>query len=307
MAKAQMVLDSLTPRVNSVVVKFHFSYKAGYAIRKNESIRLYYDHTSSVTGSDAYVTIPIILESDSPSNYNTVYNSSVGYIVTYEWTRPNNQSYTKYWFQLRMQLYVSPNAAQQVPVTPYKKWTTYRNPKNPSVTELTSAGSVQPLFSVKQYTNKHDVTEDGETYSVWDTDWIDFTDCITFPSYDVNYEDINEDWDDANYTTHRIRVRKRVTGKFSMLFDSLARYNQFMQLLKWSRERNGNGEAYVELRMQVNNEVNEYSNTYSSFATDRCMEEEGLFFIKIDSNPWVIPKVGHYNQYSPINVTVQQA
>lgn len=370
MANAKLVLDSVTPRIETAIIKFHVYAKPGYFVPG--PLRLYYSSrksfstASTIKSTFNYTEIAL----DDPNLTRLGYDPSEGTYFSYVWSKPF-QDKTKYWIQLRMQVYtydgdatlsgsVGSNASTGITgfnlsgfdanaistsnssssssssssgsssgvtggsagsivgssvasaiassislgdFVPYKKWTTYRNPKTAMPMEFGIPGPSQPLFEIATYTNYHK-EEDSDDW-IYDTDWEDFTDLIALPSYDVNYEDITETWDDANYVSHITRVRKRISGKFSLWFSDLTRYNTFIKRLKENRERNGEGEAYVMLRLQVNNEIDEEST--DSLSTNRPVRETGIFTIKMDSNPWVAPIFGHYDRYSAVNITIQQA
>ena len=119
---------------------------------------------------------------------------------------------------------------------------------------------------------------------------------------------MNEDWDDADYRTHRIVTRRKITGKFEMIFPTITRQKEFFYLLDRSKELNGEGNAYVDLRVMVNNVLDVKKNaTLSDIADTQCINYQGRFFIKIDNNAWVQPIYGHYDKYSPLSVTIQEA
>ena len=312
MAKGKIVLDSVTTKTQTAIIKFHYDYKPGYIVPTSFTtpgdipIRLYYSTRKSfgkaTTIKSTFNYTEIALQNNPDIVYNG-YVSGEGYYWTYTWTKPV-QDKTKYWIQLRMQLYVLGDGLLNY--KKYKSFTTYRNPKIAEDYEFDEPRPNQPLFEVLSYTNPHpEDEEDPSSDIIYDTEWLDFTDLISLPTYDVNYEDVTESWDDANYVSHVTRVRKRVTGKFSLWFSDLARYNLLMVTLKNNRERNGEGDAYVRLRLQVNNEIDEES-TYEA-ATNRPVRESGIFTIKMDSNPWTAPIYGHYDKYQAVSVSVQQA
>ena len=312
MAKATIRLVSITPKdLNTVIIRFTFSYKSGYIVKYNDdwflpapnsgSVRLYYGPTYNVTNESNYTTVQMYTSTEGGHTKNCVYSPTGLYTCTFEWTKPQElSSYQKIYVQLRMQLY-------DVGGQPYKHYCTYKSPKNnPSPVEFVIPGPTQPLFQVAAYSNPHEITEeDGITHIAYEKEWVDFTNNVTLPSYDINYEDVNEDWEDANYFTHRIRVRSKITGKLDLLFSDLARYNQFIHLIKKSKECNGNGTAYVELKLQINDDLDERTGT--ELNSMRCTFEEGLFFVKMDSNPWVAPVFGHYDKYQAISLSINEA
>ena len=161
----------------------------------------------------------------------------------------------------------------------------------------------QHLFKIAKYV----LNNEGTDYFVnFDDKDIDFTDCITLPSYDVSREDVTESWDDANYDQHILVPTRKIKGKFSMLFPSMERYNEFLYYIAQAKQHNvWSPNACVLLHVQVNNEL-DYNFKYTDVQHAAAVHEQGNFTIKIDSNPWVKPIVGHFDKYSPINVTIEQ-
>jgi len=326
MAKAQITLLGITPKPSdpsTVIIKFTCKAKAGYRIRLSDSyggpprsdsgsVRLYYSVSEDVPVSKScpFTTLEMSL------TYNTVKTDDGGYKSEIEWTLPSGTTLTdnKIWFQLRLGIYRDLSGYNAIGTTQwaednhYKHYSTYKSPANPSMYVFKPFSINQPLFQVASYSNPRTITEDGETYDVYDKDWIDFTDCIALPSYDVNYEEVAEDWEDANYITHRIAVRNKIVGKFELWFSDRERYNKFFYLIKKNRELNGNGTAYVELQLQVNDDLGPLKgSSESDYANMPTAFEQGIFFLKIDSNPWSIPVYGHYDKYQAIGVSIQQA
>ena len=72
-----------------------------------------------------------------------------------------------------------------------------------------------------------------------------------------------------------------------------------------SKELNGDGNAYVDLEVHLNNVLDVKKNV--DLNTTQCINYKGKFFIKIDNNAWVQPIYGHYDKYSPLSVTIQEA
>lgn len=177
--------------------------------------------------------------------------------------------------------------------------------KTGSQTQITSSAIIvsedenkRTLFQITKY-------RWNEGNSQYDRSFIDFTNCITLPSYEVNREDVTETWDDANYDQHVIVPTRKIKGKFSMLFPSMERYNEFMDLIYQAKMLNDwSPGACVRLRVQVNNEL-DYNNSVN-IAKAIPVHEIGNFTIKIDNNPWVKPVFGHFDRYSPLNVTIEQ-
>lgn len=314
MAKGEITLDgAYLKNSTTAIIKFHCNCKNAYHIKLSDSygtysahsgsVRLYYSTTSTVTKDSDYTTMQMDLTT------NTTYVSGRGYVSVIEWPLPAQN--TTYYVQLRMRLYENDDNDPWRYTVGY--YASYRAPESPSAingTEPTPSHDPdkanQPLFMVAEYTDKQTIIDEGGViHDQWHKEFKDFTQYVELPSYDVNYEDINEDWDDANYVTHRIRVRSKITGKLDLRFSDLRSYNYFMTLLKQSKERNGKGTAYVELQVQINDDPDEYTN--SDLSKQRCTFKEGYFFVKLDSNPWVAPVFGHYDKYQAISLSITEA
>lgn len=296
-----------------------FKYNPEYSFT-DESLRVYYTTTPG-QGNASYVnivppgsssTVEYKLEADSwqdpyktaANNYIEIAASSLINIATraikglsndyttVRFTIPNLSANTTYYTRAWIRLFNSAG-------TKVKK--TYKSPsvENERLVITTQYGDEeQPLFCVPRY-------EQIGSSDLYSLNWVDYTDCIKLPSYDVNSEDINEDWDDANYETHRIVTRKRISGKFEMIFPTFTRYKEFLNYLELSKQLNGSGIAYVELKVHVNNVLDTRADV--NIANTRCINYIGKFFIKIDNNAWVQPIHGHYDKYSPLSITIQEA
>lgn len=59
-------------------------------------------------------------------------------------------------------------------------------------------------------------------------DSTDYTNNIINESYEVQDNDVYQSWTDANFITHREKVRTKVEGKFTMRFRSLSTYQNFV-------------------------------------------------------------------------------
>lgn len=292
MAKASIEIKDITPAVSSCTIKFLFKIKAGYQTADYDGIRLYYSTTGSPTKENDYLPITI---SQLPEVKPV---SGVGIYCTYTFNNPTGAN--TIYIQLRMKITSTDGSYES-------KYASYKSNMVPIT--FRQAGLVQPLFCICRYYNKHtEIGDDDVEYEVWDKMFVDYTQYVELPSYDVNYEDVNEDWEDANYFTHRIRVRSKITGKLDLRFSDLAKYNEFIYLLKKSKENNGHGTAYVELQLQVNDDLDLYSSEISGDVSNmRCTFATGLFFVKMDSNPWVAPVFGHYDKYQAISLSITEA
>ncbi len=57
--------------------------------------------------------------------------------------------------------------------------------------------------------------------------------------YEVNREDVYEEWRDGNWVDHRVIARTRIRGKIILGFSSLTDYASFQTLLSSARTVNG--------------------------------------------------------------------
>ena len=299
-----------------------FKYNPKYVYKTEESLRVYYTTTPGDSSQPHKDIVPPdydgtmtadMLKADSwqkpytPSSRNAVETASgaamfyaaklmglspdmhVVHFTIYG-LAPNVKYYTRAWLRL---------FKKQTSQTTVKPWIRDPMADQERYEFMIDGDDSKPMLCLPVYKK---VTGTTDTCGI---EWVDFTDCVKLPSYDVNSEDINEDWDDADYVTHRIVTRKRISGKFEMIFPSIERYRQFLFLLDQSKEYNGEGIAYVELKVHVNNvlDIREGIDPTSS----PCITYIGRFFVKIDNNAWVQPIFGHYDKYSPLSVTIQEA
>lgn len=304
MAKGTIMINSITPRGTYFIVRIHLNMKSGYEIRSN-SLRMYYSTTPEIVHGCPYLTLNPF--ADDPADPNIlskgITNDGMAYIVCRVPGINDTQLLpeTTYWLRSFMQLYKTGGGK-------YKK---YRGPKNPIPEETIIEGPRQKLFSIASYSNPHpeidpDTGEEtGETD--YDTSWVDFTNNIIVGTYDVNYDDVNEDWEDANYVTHRIVPRSKITGSLELQFSSQYEYNNFIRLWQLNSRVNGNG--YTQLRLQVNNNLDDSIDLLNTTDLDvrRCTRKIGMFFIKLESNPWNVPLFGHYDKYEPIRLELVEA
>lgn len=287
-----------------------FSYNTAYKL-KDESLRVYYTTTPGnsnaphvdIVPPDSTATGENILKADTwvepfkilPFGNLKLKSPILGltndrYTVTFTIGNLNAGTtyYTRAWLRLfKKTTSTSPKKSYKSPTGDQKRY---------KITTLAYEES-RPLFCVAKY-----VTAPNDTVAI---EWEDFTDCIKLLTYDVNSEDINEDWDDANYETHRIVARKRVTGKFEMIFPSMTRQKEFFHYVEESKQLNEFGIAYTELKVLVNNVLDTRNGV--SIAQTQPLNYIGKFFLKIDNNAWIAPKFGHYDEYSPLSISIQEA
>lgn len=291
MARASISYESCTSGEESVKIKFKFKIKDGYKTNQSDGIRLYYSTDGTCpTKDNNYVSIALTDE-------NTEYVPGDGTYVRYIFYKPV-PNVSEYNIQLRMKISNSDGSYQS-------KYASYKAPSGGTIIKFVAPTINQPLFMIPIYAKTTDPDEEDKIWTI--SEWKDYTSKIELPSYDVNYEDITEDWEDANYYTHRIIPRRKVVGKFNLWFSNLEEYNTFMYLIQKSKERNGNGRAYVELNVQINDDINEDSYNGTDISTAKCTLLHGYFFLKIDSNPWNAPVFGHYDKYQAIGISIQEA
>ena len=60
----------------------------------------------------------------------------------------------------------------------------------------------------------------------------DLTQHIKVPSWNVNCDDVYEEWTDANYVKHREVTRTRVSGSFTLLYDDNNQLDQFFDIIQ---------------------------------------------------------------------------
>ena len=77
----------------------------------------------------------------------------------------------------------------------------------------------------------------------------DYTNDIVVPSYEVNSQDIYDEWKDANKIKHRHIFRQKISGSFIMKFKSKERYIEFIRVL----EEKKTIEGYIPITVYSNN------------------------------------------------------
>lgn len=58
-----------------------------------------------------------------------------------------------------------------------------------------------------------------------------YTQHIKVGTYNLNKEDVVEEWKDANYSRHEEFIRTQVKGSFTMIFDNPTEYRAFLDEL----------------------------------------------------------------------------
>lgn len=296
MAKAEITITSIDPRSTYFMVTFKYKTKAGYLIR-DTSIRIYYSTSYTIDEDTTPYTIVDVLNYPNTSVLST--KKEDGYTVVTCRVPASDETQlsqdTTYWLRARLSLF-SDNGGDGK----WYKW--YRGPKSPVPETTTLASEIQPLFCIAKYSHPH-TGDSGETE--YEVEWIDFTKHIVAPTYDVNYEDVNEDWTNADYVTKRIVPRTKITGSLEMKFLTRYDYNNFLALIKQNRSINGKG--YIQLRVQVNNDLEDINSGIMDLATRRCVRHIGMFFMKMENNPLNVPFFGHLDQYEALRLELEEA
>ena len=147
--------------------------------------------------------------------------------------------------------------------------------------------------------------------------WFNITKHVVMPSYNVINGLVEESWDDANYTTHKIAVREKITGSFEILFQDRETYYKFFDHIRLNQ--NEYGKSYCKLVVQMNNTVNPESIADKDIDPDDPVAEEDLswvrcrwkstkFFVKINDVPWYAPWYGvGGKEIEPIKVEIEEA
>lgn len=283
----QMVnTESIAP--GKIRVSFLFYPGNTYDFREHTSLRLYWRSNPEINSVNESIDV-------TPQNAK-IYEEMPRYImpgwyrVVYEIT--GLSANTPYAIRVHLRLFKKPGSANIVSVAK----TPVTGPVVVTTKDYTRA---HPLFEIATYPSDTGSSLTGSKL----TKFIDFTKYIVVPTYDVNSTDINEDWTDADYVTHRIVVREKVTGTFDIRFSSVKEYNDFMDILYQNRVVNGKG--YTELRVQVNNKLDYDTGLPANQVS--CMQYIGKFFVKMDNNPYAEPYYGHYDKYNEVTITIEEA
>ena len=118
---------------------------------------------------------------------------------------------------------------------------------------------------------------------------VDYTSYVREKGYNISENDVygNTAWVDANFVKHRNVVRTEITGSFTMLFESEAEYNSFLNNVENSKTAGHN-----PVTLYVNN-TNKMKSTNA--------------YLKIDSN--VLRTTETYGRefaYASVTVTVEE-
>lgn len=80
---------------------------------------------------------------------------------------------------------------------------------------------------------------------------VNQTDCsanVIAGTYNVNNKPVYKEWDDADYVTHKRKLRDRVEGSFDMFFRSASDYSAFLTTLA-----SATSDGKTALTVSVNN------------------------------------------------------
>lgn len=77
----------------------------------------------------------------------------------------------------------------------------------------------------------------------------DLTNYADIQNYNVNQEDVFEEWTDGNYVTHRVVTRTRISGTVKLGFKDATAWTAFQTLLTSQRSIEG----YYPVTLYVNN------------------------------------------------------
>lgn len=280
-----IVLRSIKAKsYTSIVVKFIFYNKPGTNFTAN-SIRLYYTTTPGQGNAD-YIDI-----TKANADYWKLNKDKASYTVKY--TLTGLLYNTKYYVRVWLRLFNKSGSKVKY---------SYKSPAAaPIACTTASYDRSTPLFQMCTF-KLNNPSDENSSY----LDWEDFTQNITMGSYDVIQTDVTEEWTDANYKTHKIVTRTKVSGKFNMLFSSKEEFNKFLNIVRLNRYVYPSG--MVHLNVHLNNQL-EYDTDWQSIGIDNLRNDdyEGDFYITISSLPWVEPYYGHYDKYSPISVSIEEA
>lgn len=89
----------------------------------------------------------------------------------------------------------------------------------------------------------------------------DITQYINESSYVMASEPVYNEWTDANYTTHRDEVRRRIKGSFTLAFVTDTDYNAFITAL--NSVKNGN---VITVTLYVGGDINSSQTIYAYYS-----------------------------------------
>lgn len=95
----------------------------------------------------------------------------------------------------------------------------------------------------------------------------DFTHCIKAGTYQVQKNDVYNDWQDGFGMTHHDVYRKRIEGSFDMYFVDESEYLEFLRLIE-NKEAGG----YLSVSLYLNN-LDIVENEVKVFLTKKIKDE----------------------------------
>lgn len=93
-------------------------------------------------------------------------------------------------------------------------------------------------------------------------DGLDFTHCIKMGTYEVNKNDVYNEWTDGFGINHHDIYRTRIQGSFEMYFTNESEYYDFLNYVDVNKEAGG----YLPVSLFINNK-NDWENNVKIFLT----------------------------------------
>lgn len=106
----------------------------------------------------------------------------------------------------------------------------------------------------------------------------DISQYINYTTYKVDSEPVYNEWIDANYTTHRDEVRRRIKGSFQLAFVTDTDYNAFLTLL--NNNKSGN---LLRIKVYVGSDINSMQDIicHYSLKTDSRKEANDSYIVTL--------------------------
>lgn len=272
----------------SVVFRFHYKPQTNFTAN---SIRLYYTTTPGQGNADYVDITPENADSWRLSN-----ETKNNYIVRYTLKNLPGGAGTTYYVRVWLRLFNKSGSKVKY---------SFKSPAEaPIACSTKEYDRTVNMLMIGNPVNMAVPTVPASTTLVYIP--TNFTQLIPAGSYDVLQTDVTEEWTDANYEKHIIVARTKVTGKFNMLFSDKQEYNNFLHLLDKNRAINASGKVYMGVHL--NNQL-DYPEDWEEIGVGNLRNEIywSYFYVNISSIPWVEPYYGHYDKYSPISVSIEEA
>lgn len=273
----------------SVVFKFHYKPQTNFTAN---SIRLYYTTTPGQGNADYVDITPENADSWRLSN-----ETKNNYIVRYTLKNLPGGAGTTYYVRVWLRLFNKSGSKVKY---------SFKSPAEAPIACTTKkyASTVNMLMIGNPVNIVVPTIPTPSTALVYIPN--NFTQLIPAGSYDVLQTDVTEEWTDANYEKHIIVARTKVTGKFNMLFSDRQEFNNFLHMLDKNKAINASGKVYMGVHL--NNQL-DYPEDWEEIGVGNLRNEVywSYFYVNISSIPWVEPYYGHYDKYSPISVSIEEA